>query len=124
MSDRLEEIKEVIANELGLTDDWMDGTYLYCLTRAKSAFSVGTMTLDDFEEIDEELLEGFLNAIKPFIYEYEKRVEELESLSLSLGSKNKRYKKTMKLILDYNHIERTVPREIIKMIEEALEGSK
>ena len=31
-----------------------DGTYTYNLTRCKSAFNVGTMTLDDFVEMDEE----------------------------------------------------------------------
>lgn len=81
---------------------------------------------DRLEEIKEELVMNVKLKIEDvnWLIQQAKRVEELESLSLSLGSKNKRYKKTMKLILDYNHIERTVPREIIKMIEEALEGSK
>ena len=33
-----------------------DGTYIYNLMRVKSAFHVGTMTLDDFEEIDDEFI--------------------------------------------------------------------
>lgn len=33
-----------------------DGTYVYNLTRVKEAFGLGTMTLDDFEEIDDEFI--------------------------------------------------------------------
>lgn len=33
-----------------------DGTYIYCLNRVKSAFHVGTVTIDDFEEINEEFV--------------------------------------------------------------------
>lgn len=77
--ERLEQIKDAIAYELGLTDDWMDGTYLYHLTRTKSAFAVGTMTLDDFKEIDEELLDEIFNAIEPFFIEQAERVNELET---------------------------------------------
>ena len=40
-----------------------DGTYIYCLQRTKSAFQVGTMTLEDFEEIDE----GFICELADFI---------------------------------------------------------
>jgi len=81
MSDkeRLEQIKDAIAHELGLTDDYMDGTYLYYLTRSKSAFAVGTMTMDDFKEIDEELLDEIFNAIEPFFIEQAERVQELEN---------------------------------------------
>lgn len=76
--ERLEQIKDAIARELGLTDDYMDGTYLYHLTRSKSAFAVGTMTLDDFKEIDEELLNEIFNAIKPFFIEQAERIQEFE----------------------------------------------
>lgn len=31
-----------------------DGTYAYHLTRVKRAFHIGTVTLDDFVEFDEE----------------------------------------------------------------------
>ncbi|NLD21660.1 MAG: hypothetical protein GX664_04140 [Bacteroidales bacterium] len=74
----LEQIKDAIAHELGLTDDYMDGTYLYYLTRCKSAFAVGTMTLEDFKEIDEELLDNIFNAIEPFFIEQAERIKELE----------------------------------------------
>ena len=77
--EQLEQIKDAIAHELGLTDDYMDGTYLYYLTRSKSAFAVGTMTLDDFKEIDEELLDEIFNAIEPFFIEQAERVQELEN---------------------------------------------
>ncbi len=76
--ERLEQIKDAIAHELGLTDDYMDGTYLYHLTRSKSAFAVGTMTLDDFKEIDEELLDNIFNAIEPFFIKQAERIQELE----------------------------------------------
>ena len=33
-----------------------DGTYVYDLTRDKKAFGLGTMTLDDFEEIDDNFI--------------------------------------------------------------------
>src|SRR5690554_5042411 len=77
--ERLEQIKDAIAHELGLTDEYMDGTYLYHLTRSKSAFAVGAMTLDDFKEIDEELLDEIFNAIEPFFIEQAERVNELET---------------------------------------------
>ena len=62
-----DKIKHEIANVLGLTDEWEDGTYLYYLTRVKEAFNIGTMTLEDFVEIDEELVEELYEAIKPYI---------------------------------------------------------
>lgn len=108
--ERLEEIKEAIANELGLSEQHLDGTYLYYLTRTKSAFSVGTVTLDDFEEIDGELLEDIFNAIKPFFIEEAERVEVLEKREevRKLGAEanfkyyrkieqqNKRYERTLR----------------------------
>lgn len=42
-----------------------DGTYIYSLTRVKEAFHVGTMTLDDFVEIDDE----FVHDLADFILE-------------------------------------------------------
>lgn len=45
-----------------------DGTYFYNLTRVKEAFGLGTMTFDDFEEIDDcfiyELADFILDNIK------------------------------------------------------------
>lgn len=62
-----EQVKHSISNVLGLTDEWTDGTYLYHLTRVKEAFNVGTMTLDDFVEIDNELVDEIFEAIKPYL---------------------------------------------------------
>jgi len=45
--------------------NYQDGTYIYNLMRTKSAFHVGTMTLDDFEEIDED----FVYELADFILE-------------------------------------------------------
>lgn len=58
-----DKIREVLASHFGLSDEWKDGTYLYHLTRAKSAFSVGAMTLDDFVEVDEDFLEDVLEDV-------------------------------------------------------------
>ena len=146
--ERLEEIKEAIAHQLGLTNDWMDGTYLYYLTRSKSAFSVGTMTLDDFTEIDEELLEEIFNAIKPYFIELAERVEELEEerdewkdtaqfyymTNQELRERNKRYKQALEEINrlgwdsesfggGYN-FEGEIHAQAIKIAYEALEGSE
>lgn len=44
--------------------DGVDGTYIYCLTRVKEAFYVGTMTLDDFVEVDEEFTDQFVELFK------------------------------------------------------------
>lgn len=107
--ERLEQIKDAIAHELGLTDDHMDGTYLYHLTRSKSAFAVGTMTLDDFKEIDEELLDEIFNAIEPFFIKQAERVQELEEESYNAHlerlldrkeQQNKRYREVIKKAID------------------------
>jgi len=62
-----EKVLDAIRNVLGLSDQWSDGTYLYNLTRVKSAFGIGTMTLDDFVEIDDELTYEIYEAIKPYL---------------------------------------------------------
>lgn len=64
---KMTQIKQAIAKVLGLTDEWKDGTYLYHLTRVKEAFHVGTMSLDDFVEVDEELVDEIFEAIQPLI---------------------------------------------------------
>lgn len=67
--DNKEDILNVIRNVIGLSDEWEDGTYLHWLTRCKSAFSVGTVTIDDFEEINDDLTYEIYEAIKPFLKE-------------------------------------------------------
>lgn len=46
-----------------------EGTYWYCLTRVKEAFSMGTVTLDDFEEMTEETVEDLTDLIVEFCKE-------------------------------------------------------
>lgn len=48
----MENLVEVLTDYFGLNNS--DGTYTYELDRVKEAFSVGTMTMDDFVEWDEE----------------------------------------------------------------------
>ena len=40
-----------------------DGTYVYNLTRVKEAFGYGTMTIDDFEEIDSIFIDELADFI-------------------------------------------------------------
>jgi hypothetical protein len=56
-----ENLVEVLTDYFGLNN--VDGTYTYELTRVKEAFSVGTMTMDDFEEFDEEQIEDLANHL-------------------------------------------------------------
>jgi len=46
-----EKLNKLLSDYFGLNS--AVGTYTYKLTRCKTAFEVGTITLDDFEEIDE-----------------------------------------------------------------------
>lgn len=41
----------------------LDDTYYYILTRDKSAFGYGTMSFDDFEEFDEEIIDDITNYV-------------------------------------------------------------
>ncbi len=45
-----EVVEELIDEQFGLNSKY--GSYIYHLTRDKQAFEIGTMTLDDFMEID------------------------------------------------------------------------
>lgn len=98
MSDRLQDIEDAIAHELGLSDSYLDGTYLYWLTRVKSAFAIGTMTLDDFEEVDDELLENIFNAIKPYFDKQQSHIDKLTK-------QNRRYEKGLEFYANRNHYE-------------------
>lgn len=53
-----EKIAKAISNHVSLED-----TYTYELTRTKSAFEVGTMSLEDFEEWTEENVDDLAKAI-------------------------------------------------------------
>lgn len=56
-----ENLFEVLVEFFGLNDS--DGTYVYDLTRVKEAYSVGTMTMDDFVEFDEERCDELANYL-------------------------------------------------------------
>lgn len=55
-----ERLKDVLMNYFDIPSD----TYAYNLTRDKKAFSVGTMTFDDFEEFNEETIDDIVKYIK------------------------------------------------------------
>lgn len=55
-----ERLKDVLMDYFDVPSD----TYAYNLTRDKSAFVVGTITPDDFEEFDEETIDDLLKYIK------------------------------------------------------------
>ena len=57
----------------------LDDTYWYHLTRVKEGFAVGTVTLDDFVEIDEDTvndLVDFLRSEGDYASQDEARIEE------------------------------------------------
>lgn len=54
-----ERLKDVLMNYFDIDND----TYAYNLTRDKEAFSVGTMTLEDFEEFSEEIIDDIVKYI-------------------------------------------------------------
>ena len=54
------DLKNVLMTYFDINND----TYTYNLTRDKSAFSVGTMSLDDFEEFTEEIIDDIVDHIK------------------------------------------------------------
>lgn len=60
-----EEIAQKLLQYFGF--NYPDGTYIYNLMRTKSAFHVGTMTLDDFEEIDEDFVYDLVDYILEII---------------------------------------------------------
>lgn len=55
-----ERLKDVLMDYFDVPSD----TYSYNLTRHKSAFAEGTVSLDDFEEFDEEVINDIVNHIK------------------------------------------------------------
>ena len=70
-----EKIAKAISNHVSLED-----TYTYELKRVKSAFEVGTMSLEDFEEWTEEnvedLAETIVDALQPQLNENQQIVFE------------------------------------------------
>lgn len=55
----IERVKEILDNYFDIATD----TYAYNLTRDKSGFDVGTVTLDDFEEFTEETTQDLAEYI-------------------------------------------------------------
>lgn len=75
MSSLKEKIAEAISKHVSIED-----TYTYDLKRTKSAFEVGTMSLEDFEEWTDEnvedLAETIVDALQPQLNEYQQIVLE------------------------------------------------
>lgn len=71
MSSLKEKIAEAISKHVSIED-----TYTYDLKRTKSAFEVGTMSLEDFEEWTDEnvedLAETIVDALQPQLNENQK----------------------------------------------------
>lgn len=57
MLDR-EKLKEILMQYFDIGD-----SYTYNLTRVKEGFLVGTVTIDDFEEFDEEIIDNIVEYI-------------------------------------------------------------
>ena len=65
-----EKLAQVLFDFFGFNDK--NGTYTYDLTRCKTAFGIGTMSLDDFEELTEERI----YELADYIIENVKKKEE------------------------------------------------
>jgi len=57
----IENLKEILADYFLLNDS--EGSYTYELTRVKSAFNVGTMTMDDFEEFGQDQIDDLASHL-------------------------------------------------------------
>lgn len=57
MLDR-KKLKEILMQYFDIGD-----SYTYNLTRVKEGFAVGTVTIDDFEEFDEEIIDDIVEYI-------------------------------------------------------------
>ena len=55
-----ERLKDILIDYFDIPSD----TYAYNLTRVKSSYAVGTMTIDDFEEFNEETIDDIVQYIK------------------------------------------------------------
>ena len=53
-----EKLKEILMQYFNIGD-----SYTYNLMRVKEGFAVGTVTLDDFEEFDEEIIDDLVEYI-------------------------------------------------------------
>lgn len=57
-------LREELEKHLGFPD-----TYYYWLSRVKEARQYGTLTIDDFNEVDEEFIEGLLQLFEKWALE-------------------------------------------------------
>ncbi|ENZ5663147.1 hypothetical protein ACGWY0_002424 [Enterococcus hirae] len=84
MSGLKEKITEAISTHISLGD-----TYTYELTRVKTAFEVGTMSLEDFEEWSDEnvnnLAESIVNVLQPELNDNQQIVLQWLKLTASIG---------------------------------------
>lgn len=53
-----EKLKEILMQYFDIGD-----SYTYNLTRVKEGFAVGTVTIEDFEEFDEEIIDDIVEYI-------------------------------------------------------------
>ena len=91
MTKYIEDKVEEFANEqIGVAD--RDGSYIYHLTRVKEAFAIGTMTLDDFEEIEDD--DEWLVETKDWLRQALTETRE-EALREVVGMVKNENKKTM-----------------------------
>ena len=86
MSELKEKLKIALDKCLELDGNNPDGTYLHWLTRVKAGYAVNTVTIDDFEEIDEELTTDILKDIMPII---EQENDKLKQENKTLKQINK-----------------------------------
>jgi hypothetical protein len=70
-----QQLTEAIDKALG--HDGVDGTYIHYLTRCKSAYGWGTMTLDDFTEVDAEFTHELVSAVTPIFRQQQAEIERL-----------------------------------------------
>ena len=80
--DDLIELKKIVFDFLEIGNN-IEGSYHYILTRQKSAFSVGTVGIDDFEEITEEEGKELVECLTKFIcsrFVEKEKFEELEKV--------------------------------------------
>lgn len=84
MSGLKEKIAEAVSKHISLDD-----TYTYELTRVKTAFEVGNMSLEDFEEWSDESVDdlagAIVDALQPELNDNQKVVLEWLKLSAPTG---------------------------------------
>lgn len=109
MSGLKEKISEAISTHISLDD-----TYTYELTRVKTAFEVGTMSLEDFEEWSDEnvnnLAESIVDVLQP-------QLNDNQQIVLDRLKKDKKYRPFRSIgFLDYSDgiIHDLPPKEVYK----------